>query len=281
MSREQAAAVGAGMLARRGATVTIEQRRAGFEAQMGALPLPYGATVSPHDHGLWIDMPDSDPTRVILWLHGGAFVLGSSQSYRAFGAQLAAAAGARVLLLDYPIAPEARFPDALDMIVAAFDALSAPNIFVGGDSAGANLATATLQAHPGKAAGCILLSPYLDLTHSGATVASRAHRDPFVDVTTMPDTAKTYLGEADPADTRASPLFGAVEDFPPTLIQFGSEEVLADDGLRFAGRLRAAQREVTTQEWAGMIHCWPIFADRIDEGAHAIAQMGAFVRGLR
>lgn len=280
MSLEQARAVSAAMLARRGMPVTLDQRRAGFEAQFGALPLPAGTQVEPYAHGLWVAGPESDATRTIVWLHGGAFVLGSSHSYRAFGAALSAASGARVLVVDYPLAPEHRFPVALDMVIALLEDFGGTPV-VGGDSAGANLAVAALQARPDIARGCLLLSPYLDLTHSGATITTHAHRDPFVDVITMPATAATYLGDADPADPRASPLFGPVDAFPPTLIQCGSEEVLAGDSIQFAAKLRAAGCDVLLQQWAGMIHCWPIFADRIDEGGEAIRQMGNFVRGLR
>jgi len=280
MSLDQAQAVGAAMLARRGVPVTLDQRRAGFEAQFGALPLPEGTTVEAHPKGLWVSAAGASSAQPIVWLHGGAFVLGSSLSYRAFGAALSAASGARVLLVDYPLSPEHRFPVALDMIGDLLDDLGGAPI-IGGDSAGANLAVAVLQARGDEAAGCILLSPYLDLTHSGATVATHAPRDPFVDVATMPATAATYLGDADPADPRASPLFGSVAGFPPTLIQCGSEEVLADDALRFAARLREAGRDVLLQQWVGMIHCWPIFFDRIDEGHEAIRQMGNFARSLR
>ncbi len=280
MSLDQARAVGAAMLARRGAPVTLDQRRAGFEARFGALPLPGGTIVEQHPNGLWVAAAGVDAVQTILWLHGGAFVLGSSNSYRAFGAALSAASGARVLLIDYLLSPEHRFPVALDSVGTLLDTFDKPPI-VGGDSAGANLAAAALQARVGRAAGCILLSPYLDLTHSGATVATHGARDPFVDVATMPETAATYLGEADPADPRASPLFGPVAGFPPTLIQCGSEEVLADDAVRFAARLYDAGREVLLQQWAGMIHCWPIFADQIDEGHDAIRQIGNFARCLR
>jgi acetyl esterase/lipase len=189
-----------------------------------------------------------------------------------------------VLLLDYPLAPEARFPAALDATVDALTLLmnkEFAQLAIGGDSAGANLAVAATQASHSKPDACIVLSPYLDLTHAGESVTTRGPRDPFVDTSTMRDTAATYLGNADPADRRASPLFGSVDHFPPTLIQVGSEEALFSDADRFAVRLREADIPVTFQEWAGMIHVWPIFAGQIDEGAWAIAQMGSFLCNLR
>lgn len=283
MSLEQVAAVRAGLLAQRAAgPVPLAARRAGFEARMGSLPLPDDAAFTPCDfaEGLWVERPGADSDTTILWLHGGAFVLGSPNSWRDFGARLAGAAAQRVLLLDYPLAPEYPFPAALEASVAALDTLMERYRFVavGGDSAGGNLAAAAVQSRIARGFpcphACVLVSPYLDLTHSGASVAERGPRDPFVDTATMPQTATTYAGAADPADPRVSPLFGPIEGFPPTLVQVGSEEALFSDAARFAARLPHA----TFQEWAGMTHVWPLFAGQIDEGAWAIAQMGAFLR---
>lgn len=279
MSREQVDALRATMLARRAAAPPpLEQRRAGFEAQMAAAPLPPDAQFSADLElpGLWVDMPGSDAAAAILWLHGGAFVLGSSTSYRSFGCRLAAASNARVFLLDYPLAPEYMFPAALDQAVAAIDRLLARGmkLAIGGDSAGASLAVAAVQhriVHALTAPqACLLLSPYLDLTHTGDSVATRAHLDPFIDPAGMSATAATYHGNTDPADPRVSPLFGTVDGFPPTLIQVGSDELLFDDSRRFAQRLT----DVVFQEWVGMIHVWPLFS--IEEGQWTIAQMGAF-----
>ena len=281
MSLEQVDALRTMLLARRSAPPPpLAERRAGFEAQMASLSLPTEAlfTADRELAGLWVDMPGGNPSAAILWLHGGAFVLGSAQSYRHFGCRLAAASGTRVFLLDYPLSPEHVFPAALDHSSAAVTTLleRGLHLAVGGDSAGGNLAVAAIQecAARGQSvpSACLLLSPYLDLTHSGETVLTRAARDPFVDPTGMTDTARTYHGNAEPADPRVSPLFGSVEGFPPALIQVGSDEILFDDAYRFAQRLPRA----VFQEWVGMTHVWPLFA--IDEGQWAIAQMGSFVK---
>lgn len=281
MSLEQVEGLRRMLLARRGETPGIAERRARFEAQMDAVPLPPDVRFSPAElGGMWVDAPNSRADRIVLWLHGGAFVLGSAQSYRGLGAGIARASGCRVLLLDYPLAPEHLFPAALDATIAALDQVMATGVRVaiGGDSAGGNLAVGAVQArlNAGKAAPAAvwLISPYLDLTHSGGTVTTRAHLDPFVDPATMPMTAATYLGDHDPADPCASPLFGTVEGFPPTLIQVGSDEVLFDDSRHFADRLPAC----VFQQWVGMIHVWPLFAGRIDEAEWAIAQGGAFLQ---
>jgi acetyl esterase/lipase len=268
-------------------------RRQGFEMQMGSQPLPDDFVTTPveissHLSGLLCDTGDAGQN-VMLWLHGGAFVLGSSASYRPFAARLAAASGGRVMLPDYRLAPEQPFPAALNDTIAALGWLEAQGhsmdrVAIGGDSAGANLALAAVQARvaEGKPAPAALwlISPYLDLTHSGTSIRTRADRDPFIDSTTMDATAQTYLGETHPADPRASPLFGSMTGLPPALIQVGSEEVLFDDAVRLRDTIQLAGGHPVFQEWAGMIHVWPIFAHAIDEGRWAIAQGGNFLRQI-
>ncbi len=293
MSLEEVEVLRAAMLARRaGPPATLEQRRAGFEAQMGALPLPEDFTarevfIRPDLPALMCGRQGSASDKVLLWLHGGAFVLGSAASYRAMAARLAQASGCRVLLLDYRLAPKHPFPAALDDTIAALAWLeehgfAMSSIALGGDSAGANLALAAAQQRLGEGlpvpAALWLVSGYLDLTHAGCSVTERAARDPFVDPATMSGTAATYLGGADPADPRASPLFGQMKGLPPTLIQVGSDEVLFSDSDRLAAAMKAAGGQPMVQEWAGMVHVWPLFAHALEEGGWAIAQGGAFLK---
>lgn len=294
MSLEQVKPIAHAFRARRlQPTPAIEMRRQSFEAQMTSLPLPndFVATrfqISSGLGGLFCEMGHRRQ-QILLWLHGGAFVLGSSKSYRAFAARLAAASVARVMLPDYRLAPEHKFPAALEDIIAALDWLETQGmkmdeLAIGGDSAGANLALAAVQARieEGKSipAAMWLISPYLDLTHSGASIGSRADRDPFIEAKTMSATAQTYLGNAASTDPRASPLFASMRGLPPTLIQIGSEEVLFDDAVRLRDAIQAAGGEVLFQEWAGMIHVWPIFAHAIDEGKWAIEQGGNFLQQI-
>lgn len=277
MSVEQVTALRA-MLAERPAGLPIEARRAGFEAMAAAMPLPADyrdeVTTVGGVPARWVWTDGAAAEGALLWLHGGAFMVGSSASYRAFAARLSRACGARVLLPDYRLVPEHRFPAALDDTLAVLDALDM-DVAIGGDSAGGNLAAAAAQARPGRCRAAWLLSPYLDLTHAHVS-RDRAARDPFVPIDEMPATAAAYADDA--SDPRVSPAFGPVERFPPALIQVGSDEVLFGDALAFADRLRAGGHAPVFQEWVGMIHAWPFFADRIDEGGHAIAQGGAFLR---
>ncbi|MBL0923800.1 MAG: alpha/beta hydrolase [Sphingomonadaceae bacterium] len=294
MSLEQVAPIAAAFRARRAQPVPpIEARRQGFEAQMANLPLPEDFTARPvqiaaHLGGLFCDVGVIQK-RVLLWLHGGAFVLGSSTSYQPFAARLARASRARVLLPDYRLAPEHVFPAALDDVMGTLDWLEAQGyamdqIGVGGDSAGANLALAAVQARAGESrqtpSALWLISPYLDLTHGGVSIRDRADRDPFIETSDMDATAGVYLGPASPADPRASPLFGNAKGLPPTLIQIGSEEVLFDDAARLRDAIDVAGGRVVFQEWAGMIHVWPLFAHAIEEGQWAIAQGGNFLQQI-
>lgn len=292
MSLEQVAPLRAAFLARRSQPVLdIALRRAGFEAQMAQLPIADGCNAEHLEFGnglggSMVSCPQSAET-VLVWLHGGAFVLGSSASYRSFASRLAVAAKTRVLVPDYRLAPEARFPAAREDAMAVLDWLDAQGhamerVAIGGDSAGANLALGAVQDRiaQGRAipSALWLISPYLDLTHSGASIASRAQRDPFVDPASMDDTARTYLGDALPSDPRASPLLARASGLPRCLIQVGSDEVLFDDAARLRDAIDAAGGDAVFQEWAGMIHVWPLFSDAIEEGAWAIAQGGSFLQ---
>lgn len=282
MSRAQVDALRA-MLAGRPAGLSLDERRAGFERQAAMVPLPDDFAEEVVEVGgvpaRWVWVDGCDVGKALVWLHGGAFTLGSSASYRAFGARLARVSGARVLIPDYRLVPEHPFPAALHDCVAVLGALDC-QVAVGGDSCGGNLALAAVQARiaAGHAlpAALWLVSPYLDLTHAGASIGARAARDPFIDTAYMPATAAAYHGAADPADPRVSPLFGRMADLPPLLVQVGSDEVLYDDARRLADAVPGA----VFQEWIGMIHVWPYFAHLVDEGGWAIAQGGDFVRQM-
>lgn len=283
MSLEEAGSIAAGMRAAPKG-LPIEQRRAGFEARAAATPLPDDAvfepvTFAPGLGGLRVSVPESDPSRVLLWFHGGAFILGSAMSWRRFACDVARAGRVTVLLPDYRLAPEHLFPAAHEDALLACDWLDAQGIApehraIGGDSAGANLALGALAARgraPGFAAAWFV-SPYVDLTHAGESITTRRARDAFVD----PDdgTAARWLAGADAADPRASPLFADLTRVSPSLVQVGSEEVLFDDARRLADRLPDA----VFQEWVGMGHVFPLFAPMLEEGRFAIAQGGAFLR---
>lgn len=271
------------MLAERPQAASIAVRRTNFEAMAARFPLPDDVDIEVAEpaqgiSGRWVRAPGAVPGRRVLYLHGGAFVLGSSSSYRELAGRISRAARAEVFVLDYALAPEHPFPAARDDALRAAEVLAARSAFLAlaGDSAGANLALTVAQERASDALW--LVSAYLDLSHAGTSIATRESRDPFVRPETMSMTAATYAGGTDPADPRISPLFGPVEDLPPTLIQVGSDEVLFDDSCRLRDRMEAAGKQVVFQEWAGMVHAWPLFGPMIEEGRWSVAQGGAFLR---
>ena len=285
MSREEAERVET-MISARPSAPDLDARRAGFEAMAGRFEVPDGVSVQDTDFGgvpgRLVTAPGADPARVFAWLHGGAFTVGSSVSYTELCARLSAASGLAVACPDYRLSPENVYPAALSDAEAAWHALGDGAVALGGDSCGGNLAVALTQrliaggGAPPRA--LYLLSPYLDLTHSGDSVRSRAELDAFVRPETMPATAAAYLGETPADDPGASPLFGEVAGFPPTLIHVGEREVLFDDAKRFHDKLTGAGAKSDLREWPGMLHVFAFFGPWIAEGREATTAAGAFVR---
>ena len=222
------------------------------------------------------------PRPVILHMHGGAYVVGSSDAYRPFAANLALAADARVGVLDYSLAPEAPYPAAANDAMAAYRALlqqgvPAQRIVISGDSAGGNLALVTLlkikEARLPTPAGGILLSPWTDLTGSGESVTSNAQKDPMLPGARLPEAAHLYAGDNDLRNWRISPLFGDYHGLPPLTIHCGSSEILLDDSRRVAACAREAGVDVRLKVWPEAPHVFPAFADVLPEGKAALAEI--------
>ena len=225
--------------------------------------------------------------RVMLYLHGGGYVLGSMRAYRGYFSRISRAAGARVLGLDYRLAPEFPFPAAVDDSVAAYrwllsQGIDPGQIVFGGDSAGGGLAIATLVAlrylgEPMPAAvACV--SPWVDLECTGDSMTSKAEVDPVVQREGLRFSAQRYIGGLDWRAPLASPLYADLRGLPPLLIQVGTAETLLDDSTRLADLAKATGVKVDLDIWEDMIHVWPIFAPILPEGQQAIERIGDFVR---
>jgi epsilon-lactone hydrolase len=231
--------------------------------------------------------PLSRPDRHVLFLHGGGYTFGSSLLYRDFTWRIAAACRAIVLCIDYRLAPEHPFPAALDDAVAAYRWLlaegAAPrHIALAGDSAGGGLVLATLmrlrdQGAPLPAAAA-LISPWTDLALTGESLRRSAAKDPIVSVEAAAHNARLYLAGTDPRHPCASPLYGNLAGLPPTLILAGSDEVLLDDSVRMADRIRTAGCQVDLDVVPGMFHGWHAFPRLIPEARETIARIGAFLQ---
>ncbi len=238
----------------------------------------------------WSTSPVADPTRAILFLHGGGYISGSIDSHRPLATAIGRAAGARTLALGYRRAPEHQFPAALDDVMSGYRFLLeqgfAPGrIAVAGDSAGGGLTIAMMVAArdrglPLPSCGwCI--SPWVDLENTGATMSTKAAVDPLIQKPYLMELAKSYLGAASPRAPLASPLYADLRGLPPVLIQVGSAETLLDDSVRLAGALGAADDVVTLEVWPDMIHAFPLFHEQVAAARRAIERAGQFIRSAQ
>jgi acetyl esterase/lipase len=266
-------------------------RRKRLDEVFGQFPLAAGAVAQAADaNGVpaeWTFTPSADPSRVILYLHGGGYVSGSIASHRSMVSELGLAAGARTLALGYRLAPEAPFPAACEDVLAGYrfliDSGVAPSrIVLAGDSAGGGLTMATLlslrDAGAPMPAGGFLISPWVDLENSGASMTGKDAVDPMIRKPYLDDLAAQYLNGADPRTPRASPLLAELQGLPPLLIQVGTAETLLDDATRLAARAAAADVHVTLSAWPDMIHVWHLFHRRLTPARAAIAEAGRWIK---
>jgi epsilon-lactone hydrolase len=234
-----------------------------------------------------ITTPASEPHRHVLFLHGGGFIIGSPSLYRHVTWRIAETTGARVLAVDYRLAPEHPFPAALEDAVTAYRWLLANGadprrIAVMGDSAGGGLVFSLMLRLRDEGArlpgAAVALSPWTDLALTGASLRLNAAADPMLNAEDPPQFVADYLGGVDPRTPYVSPLYGDPAGLPPTIIQVGSDEVLLDDAVRMADRMRAAGCQVELEIWPRMPHVWHVFVPLIPEARRAIERVGYFVR---
>lgn len=233
----------------------------------------------------WIAPPGIGTDRTILYLHGGGFRLGSLESHRDLMQRLALAAGARVLAVDYRLAPEHRWPAAHDDAFAAWRWLVAQpegkDAVIAGDSAGAGLAACTmLRARDEGIAlprAALLMSPWTDIAATGASHDTHAALDPIHQRGMILGMAKGYLGkDGDPRDPRVSPLYADLAGLPPLCIQCGGRETILDDSRVFADRARVAGVNVDLAVFDGMIHVFQMFGE-LPQARAALADAARFL----
>jgi phosphinothricin tripeptide acetyl hydrolase len=272
-------------------SLTTAERRAQYERAEKVFPTPSDVKVervnTPVAPAEWLRPPSAEPGRVVLYLHGGGYVIGSPRSHRHLAAAIAGGAGASALLLDYRLAPEHPFPAAVEDATAAYrwlldQAIAPERIVIAGDSAGGGLTVATLlalrEARVPLPAGGVCISPWVDLTCSGASYATKVDADPIVQRSGVEEMARAYLGATSPRTPLASPLFADLRGLPPLLIHVGSDEVLLDDAVQLAARAKAAGVDVTLEVYDRMIHVWHWFLPMLDEAQTAVEAIGRFVR---
>jgi epsilon-lactone hydrolase len=224
--------------------------------------------------------------RCVLYFHGGAYAVGTAALLRDFTWRIGDAARACVFYFDYRLAPEHPFPAALEDAVTVYRWLlkgfDPRRIAFAGDSAGGGLLLGTLYKlrDEGLAlpAAAVAVSPWTDLALTGPSLKLNAAADPMLNVVGLPRLASGYLGGADPRNHYASPLYGDACGLPPILIHVGSDEILRDDAIRMAERLRAAACEVEIEVWPRMPHAWHLYARILPEGRQAIERIGTFLQ---
>jgi epsilon-lactone hydrolase len=224
--------------------------------------------------------------RYILHFHGGGYAFGSETLYRDFTWRVGSATQASVLYFDYALAPEHPFPAAVNDASTVYrwllSRVDPTRIVFLGDSAGGGLALGTackLRDEGVPLPGAIVaISPWTDLALTGQSLRLHAHADPMMNVARFPGYADQYLAGADPRHPYASPLYGDASGLPPVLIQVGSDEVLRDDGVRMAAKLRAGGCDVAIEVWPRMPHAWHLYARILPEGRQAIARIGEFLQ---
>lgn len=240
----------------------------------------------------WVVADGAEPNRRILYVHGGSWISGSPAGYRAFLSRVSQAARAVVLAVDYRLAPEHRFPAGLEDCLQAYQWMrqngpdgreESGSAYLMGDSAGGNLALATLlnvrDLQLPLPAAVIAISPATDFTGGSPSLVSRASVDPIIKPQVLPALIPVYLGTGTgPTHPYASPLFGDYHGMPPLLLQVGDAEVLLDDSTRLAKHAKKQGCDVTLEVWKGMPHVFQGFAPFLPEALEAIAKIGQFVR---
>jgi len=236
----------------------------------------------------WLADPVAGARGFVLYLHGGGYVTGSPRTHRGLAARLARAARVCVAVPDYRLAPEHPHPAAVNDALAAYEGLLQqgipPNkIIIAGDSAGGGLALALalrLKAAPlPQPAGIVLLSPFTDLSLSGASMQSPQQKEWLLTKPFIHAAAKHYLGAQDPRQPTASPLFADLSGLAPLFVQVGTDEVLLDDSTRLAQAATQQGVSVTLQIWPRMWHVWQLHGGQMPEADRAIAAIADFVHG--
>lgn len=261
--------------------------REAYDAMSALTPIAAGVSFQPVDadgvRGLWVRPQGARADHVILYVHGGAYGLGSAHAYRGLVSQIAARAGVAIFSLDYPLAPEQPFPAAYDATTAArrwLGTQGVAQIALMGDSCGAGLVLASLAAPVAGSpvvTSVVGFSPWTDLALTGASATDPATRDLVFQLPMLQNAAKAYLGTHDARDPRASPFHGLPATLPPLLVQVGTDELLLDDARRYAAAAAARGGEVRLDVFEDLHHVFQRAVAELPAAARAVDDAVAFV----
>ena len=269
---------------------TVDEQRRQLRELSASQPLPADVTVTAGELGgvptAEITVDGVEPRHVVLYFHGGVYVLGDAASTAGLAAQVARRIQAKAISVDYRLAPEHPYPAAVDDALAAYQALleggTAPaGIVLAGESAGGGLAVATLilardRGLP-RPAAAYLMSPYADLTLAGATMETKGQADPLLSRENLAARVPDYTAGRDPALALISPIFADLAGLPPLVVQAGSHEVLLDDAVRLARQAAITDVEVTLDITPGVPHVFQAYSPILDEAAAALDRAGQFL----
>lgn len=237
----------------------------------------------------WYRPQQARPGKLFLYLHGGAYALGSCDSHRKLVTHIAKAGNIEAVMPEYRLAPEHPFPAGLEDAVAIYKELLASgynpaDIIISGDSAGGGLSVATMLQlrHQGLPlpGAAVLLSPFLDMSASGESVRTRAARDPWFKPEEVEVVIRYYCPNEDVRNPLLSPVFANVAGLPPTLIQVGDHEILLSDSTRFADKLSTAGIDVELEVFPEMWHVFQLFVGKMPESKAAIRKIGAYIQNV-
>lgn len=275
------------------AMLSISEQRLNYENLLKLNLIPEDVEIVESKIGVcavdWVSV-SADPKRVLLYLHGGGYVIGSNVGYREFAGRLARSLNARVCLPNYRLAPENPFPAALEDAIACYNSLLAQgwlakDVIVAGDSAGGGLALATLLAlrdnNSELPAGVICLSPWVDLLGTGhSNQPGVIEDDPLLDDSVIAFMTDQYANTDDLKNPLVSPLFGDYSGFPPVQIFVGTREKLLDDSRRLVTKLQSYGVTTDFVEEPGLIHIWPVIIPSAPETIDALRKMSKFAQSF-
>lgn len=268
----------------------VDEQRRLLRELLSAQPLPADVTVTPAALGgvptAEITVDGVEPRHVVLYFHGGVYVMGDAALAADLASQVGRRTQAKVISVDYRLAPEHPYPAAVDDALAAYEALlqdgvAPADIVFAGESAGGGLAIATMlnARDNGLAlpAAAFVMSPYVDLTLSGTTMQTRREVDPLLSLESLQARVTDYVSGQDAALGLISPIFADLSGLPPLSIQAGGHEVLLDDALRLARETATADVEVTLEITPGVPHVFQAYYPILDEAAAALGRAGQFL----
>ncbi|OPX55947.1 hypothetical protein BTE48_06290 [Oceanospirillum multiglobuliferum] len=262
-----------------------------FERSMTKPQRPHGLIISEQNaNGVKAELlswRQDAPRRYVVYLHGGGYVLGSIETHRELAAQIALRANARVLIIDYHLAPEGPYPSGLNDAEAAYRWLldigvPPSQIAIAGDSAGGGLTLALLQrlkaSNSPLPAAAVYLSPWVDLTCSSPSLDTNTATDMILNKAQMQSFARVYAGQKPLDHPGVSPLFGELEGMPPSLIQVSRQELLLNDATRLADRLEKAGVITHLSKWSQMPHVWQMLHRYLLQSDEALKEIGEFLQ---